>query len=309
MYVIRMMEDALDRCNAPCGTIEGHEGGRASSERGRCDNSAVNPWDQAVAFYAGSLESESGFGEGLLLYDLADKMCRLFRTCGDDATLDVGTSYVNNEVMREFTLGQANLMKRQCKEAKLSKERIAKLMAVPLIQATLHMAYRQQFYLSDTGEDVAIDQIKGATYAATVLPIVHDCNHRDASNLYDNLRLKNGDATNNVVDFQAVKYAFERTYHCMGVTCNAIGGIWGGTEYAPFAKPCRDIDSGSKAGTFLLVMLGLLFVFSMTLVVLFKSRTGQDKKFEEGDSASVSDVIQASQERTSVIPTIAREFD
>lgn len=304
-----MMEDALDRCDAPCEAVEGHEIWRAATERGHCDKSAVNPWDQAVAFYAGSLESESGNGEGLLLYDLADKMCRLFRTCGDDATLDVGTSYVNNEVMREFTLGQANLMKRQCKEARLSKERIAKLMAVPLIQATLHMAYRQQFYPSDTDEDIAIDQIKGATYAATILPIVHDCNHRDAANLYENLRLKNGDATNNVVDFQAVKDALERTYHCMGVTCNAIGGIWDDTEYALFAKPCHDIDSGSKAGTFLLVILGVLFVFSMTLVVLYKSRTGQDPKFEEGDSASVSDVIPASQEQTSVIPTMPREFD
>ena len=81
------------------------------------------------------------------------------------------------------------------------------------------------------------------------------------------------------------------------------------TEYAPFATPCRGINSGSKAGTFLLVMLGVFVVLALVLVVLYRSFTGQDQSFDEGDLASVSDVIRAAQERTSDIPTVAREFD
>ena len=48
-------------------------------------------------------------------------------------------------------------------------------MAIPLVQATLHMAYQQSFAPQATGERVLIDEVKGAAYAATVLPLVHDC--------------------------------------------------------------------------------------------------------------------------------------
>merc|ERR1712176_1099131 len=51
MYVIREMEDALDDCKEAC-TIES------------CNDDPVHAWDEAVAFYTGSLEGTDGSGSG-----------------------------------------------------------------------------------------------------------------------------------------------------------------------------------------------------------------------------------------------------
>jgi hypothetical protein len=44
---------------------------------------SASAWDEAVAYYVGSLEGTDGKGDGVLLYDLADKQCINFRTCGE----------------------------------------------------------------------------------------------------------------------------------------------------------------------------------------------------------------------------------
>ena len=49
MYVIREMEDALDDCKEGC-TLE------------NCNDDPVHAWDEAVAFYTGSLELTDGSG-------------------------------------------------------------------------------------------------------------------------------------------------------------------------------------------------------------------------------------------------------
>merc|ERR1712023_137777 len=62
MYVIHEMEDALNDCVA--GDVADNDGG-------------VHAWDEAVAFYSGSLEGTSAGGDssGVLLYRLAEKRC------------------------------------------------------------------------------------------------------------------------------------------------------------------------------------------------------------------------------------------
>merc|ERR1719436_1132147 len=47
MYVIREMEDAITDCTAGCST---------------CNDDPVHAWDEAVAFYSGSLEGSSAAG-------------------------------------------------------------------------------------------------------------------------------------------------------------------------------------------------------------------------------------------------------
>jgi hypothetical protein len=256
MYVVRMMEHALDQCALDCGQ--------------RCDDTPVRAWDQAVAFYTGSLEGETGIGEGILLFDLADRMCVLFRTCGDDATLDVGTSYVNNKVIQEFTKGQGNIMKRECDSARASKERIVQLMTIPLIQSTLGMAYMREFYPRTTEDEVASDEVRGAVFAATVLPIVDHCNQRDATNIYNNMQGKEEAA----VDFTAVKTAFEHSYSCMSIKCNEVGGIWNRTDgYAQFAAPCAadevETRNGGDPGMVVLVVLGVVVAVSSALFIIY----------------------------------------
>ena len=67
MYVIREMEDAVDDCNNDC-PIDA------------CNDDQVNSWDEAVAFYTGSVPKATGDG-GYLLYTLAQSLCRSFGTC------------------------------------------------------------------------------------------------------------------------------------------------------------------------------------------------------------------------------------
>lgn len=236
MYVIRMMEYALDRCEEPCKK----PGNVLYDQRALCDDSPVRAWDQAVAFYAGSLEGDSGVGEGLLLFDLADRMCPRFLSCGDDADLRFGVSYVNNMVINEFMNGQVHVLKRDCQAVRQSKNQIEKLMAVPLIQATLLNTYEQSYSQGRTPEEDSRMAVESAIYAATVLPLVHDCSPKDADVIYQNFRF--GGENNETVtpDYKSVKEAFERNYKCMGVACKAVGGIWNGREYFPYADPCQD---------------------------------------------------------------------
>jgi hypothetical protein len=79
MYVVREFEDAIDDCVV--GTIS--------------DNyDSVHAWDEGVAFYTGSLEGTDGAGSGKMVYALADKRCKNFKTCGAAGDATSGTSKV-----------------------------------------------------------------------------------------------------------------------------------------------------------------------------------------------------------------------
>merc|ERR1719247_2326317 len=80
MYVIHEMEDAIADCKSDCQM---------------CNDDPVHAWDEAVAFYTGTLEGVDGSGSGKLLYNLADYRCANYKTCvGGTVT---GTSQVNTE--------------------------------------------------------------------------------------------------------------------------------------------------------------------------------------------------------------------
>jgi hypothetical protein len=215
MHVVRMMELANFRCEMPCGT--------------RCDDTPIRAWDQAVAFYSGSLEGTNGEGGGVLLYDLADRMCAEFKTCSTSGDLDEGTSFINLEIMRLFALCQLQLMRRDCAEAKGTTEQIISLMTVPLVQVNLYSAHIRNF-------TVTFEEVKSATYAASILPIVHHCSRDDAATIYSNLGLMQSKGG---IDVVAIKSAFEQNYGCMGITCKLVGGVWEGSTYGRFAAPCE----------------------------------------------------------------------
>jgi hypothetical protein len=203
MYVIREMEDALDDCKEAC-TIE------------NCNDDPVRAWDEAVAFYTGSLEGQEGSGDGKLLYALANKLCINFNTCGEFADEVEGTAHVNIEIFRQFLDGSRRLLAGECASARANKERIEELMAVPLIQGTLRYAY-------ETDMATQVDEksdAEGAVFAAAVLPLVHACDKDAADTIYRNMKTgQNGSAR-----FAEVKAAFEKTYSCLKVRCEDVGG-------------------------------------------------------------------------------------
>jgi hypothetical protein len=282
MYVIRELEDAISDCNAGC-------------EIGQCNDAAVHSLDEAVAFYAGSLEGRDGSGDGVFMYNLADKRSLDFRTAGENGDSIEGTSYVNLQVIQEFQRAQLFLLERDCPSAEIVKESIVDLMKVPLIQGVLRYAYIREFLTPGIAELAKEAEAEGATFAAAVLPWVHACNSVDADIIYDIMRI--GSADKQAGAFQKVKKAFERNYKCLGVSCADVGGLWTPDGYAPYAKPCGDGASGASGsdGSNVGIIMGSIIGVSLGLVLLFfamwsafSKKSGTSKT--SGNIAAVSEI-------------------
>jgi hypothetical protein len=272
MYVIREMEDALDDCKEEC-------------ETANCNEEPVLAWDEAVAFYTGSLEGKDGSGSGVLLYALADDTCADFATCGDLASETSGTSHVNLEIFRQFQDGQRKLVRGECSAARANKERIEKLMAVPLIQGTLRYAYITDKE-SVPGERA---EAEGAVFAASVLPIVYACDEDAAETIYKNMRV----GQNGTANFEQVKKAFEKNYECMGVRCQDVGGIYDSLSggYLASAAPCgSDQESRKDVNVGLAVGISLGGVVAIAVMVFLFSGAGRNSPSARVEPKSVEDV-------------------
>jgi hypothetical protein len=268
MYVVREMEDAVDDCDA---------GNLARND------DYVKAWDEAVAFYVGSLEGDDGTGSGNLLYALADKRCLEFGTCDDD---DSKTSHVNEEVMELFDTGKTQMLSGSCSGLIGTKNSIVELMTVPLVQGTLRYAYKLA-YLSGGDKEVA----EGHAFAAAVLPRLAVCDPDAATLVAKNLLVNGSTSSGSMYDqpwvmvdgFAALKAEFEENYACLGFTCDDVGGLLqtDGSYYSG-AEPCSDSDdddSSLSAGAIAaIVVCALLFVVAVVLACYYKRRA--DMKHE-----------------------------
>jgi hypothetical protein len=255
MYVIREMEDAIDDCEEGCFGTAG------------CNDDPVHAWDEAVAFYTGSLEGSDGSGSGVFLHALADKRCANFATCGDLASETSGTSHVNMEIFRQFEDGKRKLLTAQCPALRANKERIEQLMAIPLIQGTIRYANIISTEINP-GEKA---KAEGAVFAASVLPLVHFCDPSAADIIYTNM---NTASQNNGVSFVHVKNAFEGVYDCLELRCEDVGGLFDSVngKYLSGAAPCGSGASSEKTNVGLAVGLALGGVFLVALVVFLFSK-------------------------------------
>lgn len=201
MYIIADMEKAIYTCDPEC--CEPF----CDADNGRkCPTDA---WDEALAHYVGSTPSPSNSTAGHFSWTLAETMCSLFGTCGTEY------STINEEALEEFIQGEKWLGKGHCDRAEKNKDRLVQLMRIPLLQGLLISAWEMRFSSSET------EKARGATFAAAVLPLIHDCSQNDASVIYNNMRVGAPDK----VDFFAVKNALERNYACLEIGCGEIGGI------------------------------------------------------------------------------------
>lgn len=204
MYAIREMEDALDDCQEAC-TIE------------NCNDDPVHAWDEAVAFYTGSLEGEDGSGAGKLSYALADKRCSNFKTCGDLADATTGTANVNLQMFEQFSIGKSKISQGQCSSAREQKNKIETLMLIPLIQGSLRYAWK-------TGNEAYSEkaEAEGVAFTLAVLPVVAACDKTAADTIAKNVAA----GQQGTIDFPIVKAAFESTYECMGIEGMMVGGLY-----------------------------------------------------------------------------------
>jgi hypothetical protein len=106
---------------------------------------------------------------------------------------------VNYDLAKLFDLGQQDLRLGNCGSAAEIVVQVVNLMRIGLIQGTIRYAY----YVGEL-EGVEKEKAEGATFAAAVLPAVHNCSKADAAIIYDNMGF-GADTT----DFAAVKKAFE----------------------------------------------------------------------------------------------------
>jgi len=220
MKVIERMENAISKCRPGC------------VEDNSCNTGSINSWDEAVAYYTGSLEGLDGSGNGVLLYAEADKRCVEFRTCGENYDSLSGTSGVNIDVFRYFELGQSALGSGECEEARAFKTSIEQKMLIPIVQGTLRQAWAFSAELSSQ-----VSWGKGVGYLFSILPIVNYCNADVPVTVAANMQTEYTGGV--VTDVFAVKAALELTYDCLGITPLEVGGLWDFTTdyYFPGFEP------------------------------------------------------------------------
>lgn len=219
MYVIREFYDAIDDCKMECMN---------------CNDDPVHAWDEGVAFYTGSTEN-------YLLYTLANKRCQNYNTCGPDGDEIEGIAKINYDLMIEFSAGQFNLLSGNCNAARENAFRISQLMYVPLVQGALRYAYKVD---RQGGQEK--EKAEGASFAAAVLPVLHDCSPEAAQIVYDNMGV--GATSTSYMD---VRSAFEENYQCMGISCDEVGGLYSQSlsDYELDGQACVDPEVSSSSSS------------------------------------------------------------
>jgi len=204
-------------------------------------DASVMEWDRAVALYTGSLSRDTG-AEGQFPYTLADIQCRTFGTCDPDPDPDpsdpdypIVLSPLNQRIFELFVFGKERLESNDCDGARDDAEDLRSLMTVPLIQGVLHASYA-----TDVEYDVQeTTHGAGAAFAAALLPLIHECNEGNADIVHGDL--SPGEIMGGSYD--VVKAALERSYECLNVRCEDVGGIMNlrGDGYVVGAEACGGV--------------------------------------------------------------------
>ena len=235
-YVIWEMQDAINDCKA--GDLKANDAGEGSN--------SVHAWDEAVAFYAGSLEGEDKGGApeytlGKMQYYLADKRCPNFGTCSakylpTDSTDEFsGESKVNEEIIKLFTRGEDEISAAtdstsatKCEKPERTMEEIATKMLVPFIQGTFRYLYKTR---TTTGRS-AKQAGELFAFASTILPFIHAADPDTAELLYKHVWEMPADPAADLKNYAHVKSAIESTYPKLGfgagvgtIKCSDIGAL------------------------------------------------------------------------------------
>lgn len=223
-YTIHEMEDAVGDCKK--GNIADNDGG-------------AHAWDEAVAFYAGSLEGAAPLvaTSGEMLFRLAQKRCKNFNTCGKltgTAGSRVGSTsgiaIANQNILASFKIGAEALATYRettagCDSGAREMNYIKAQMSVPMVQGMLRYAYKGEISQSPK------ERMEGHVFMMAILPQINTCSSAAADLIKKNMDFA---STKYVADgYKAVYNAMYGVLPCMGLTCEDIGGL---------------VNSGSGAG-------------------------------------------------------------
>jgi hypothetical protein len=286
LYTIREFEDAVDDC------VEGDIA---------ANDAPVHAWDEGVAFYTGSLEGVSMGGEdsstGKMLHNLADKRCQNYGTCtwDTDGNPFAGKSAVNAELFRLFAIGRTHMQQGLCSYGAATKDRIAELMTVPMVQGALRYAYKVA-ELGGGDEEAA----EGHIFAMASIGRVNACSAAAKTTIMNNMMMtptKYSAATGLMPDgFAAVYDAYKSCYSYLNIKCSDIGGLakvkgitLEETTYYDGFEPCTDKSSGGggddddDADAWMLPVLVVVLVgFIISTAMWCKSMSNQPKMTDAG---------------------------
>jgi hypothetical protein len=233
MYVLHEYEDAIMDCLA----------GNIKSNDPSVGGDAPHAWDEGWAFYAGSLEGEVAQDEpsttGVMVYKLANKRCENFGTCKDGAT---GVAKANLKHLALARKGRDKILLGECHTVAEEFDAIVDQMTIPLIQGMLKYAYESDPKAGAKCASGSLDCDKALgeawAFAAAVLPRLNYCDSSVAKLVKDNLDVTEiagataqGDGTAFVASpgpqmadgYAKLKEEVEKTYPCLGITCEEVG--------------------------------------------------------------------------------------
>ena len=285
-YVIWEMQDAINDCKV----------GKLSENA-----DSVHAWDEAVAFYTGSLEGTTqggsatgglsgGVGEGELQFTVAEKRCINFGTCtAGGSEKNIGYSQANFDILKLFTRGRDEILlavskgESACYAITETMNEISGLMLVPFIQGVQRYLYKTSVALKakEAGELFA--------FASAALPFIDAVDPTAAEMLYN--RAWKQDFTTES-DFKTIKYAVEGTYSHLGVgagqgkvTCSAVGELYDSGNVLSAACVDAEPTSQTKKDKELALGFGLGFGLGLVLLLIFSlfvayKRTETLRKFK-----------------------------
>mmetsp|Transcript_22439 Transcript_22439/g.32796 ORF Transcript_22439/g.32796 Transcript_22439/m.32796 type:complete len:763 (-) Transcript_22439:139-2427(-) len=187
---------------------------------------AVNAWDEAVAFFVGSLEGPRWPGadpdDGMLLFNLGTKRAANFGT-----TAESGTGKFNVDLMEFFDAGKGALERNDCKEVLNIVHKIERITLIPLMQGVLRYASKNEAIASFDMVDKGLAE--GEAFAKAILPMVNFYEPDAALVIDENMIMR--DDNKPVKDGpQDVADALASVLDDYDIPCNAIGRDGGSAD-------------------------------------------------------------------------------
>lgn len=240
-FILREMESAIHYCDA-----------------NDLDN-AIKAVDVAAAYYVGHLEGAHGRGDGHLLYELADKMCKDFKTCGSGGNSIMGVSKVNLNIIEYLGQMVHPIETWNCAKAHNHHKPIARQMRVPLVQGLL-----KAMYWKTQGTATEKDEADALIFKASLTPLIAHCHADDADKLEGAVG-GHGHQT----DFAAFKQLLEKQYVCLGITGSDVGGYWDAWHFRYYKGAEPYVDPNEEQNDHKLLLHLLWFVFLPLFICWF----------------------------------------
>ena len=294
-YVIWELQDAINDCHGgDLGTNDAIPGG-----------GSVHAWDEAVAFYTGSLEGAlKGGNNGLtscsdgnceLQFQLSDYRCTNFGTCTADFDGDRWSGYSKNneEIFKLFQQGEgeiteaatsSNTAATKCDLPDRTHEKVVTKMLVPFVQGCMRYLWKTKDLqkAKEAGELFA--------FASVALPFIDAVDPVAATKLFT--RAWKLDFT--TYTYEETKQGIEGTLSRLGagkgigtISCADIGDLVdssdqllaaGCTDPSPPSSSNNDTTLGLGIG----IPLGAIAITALVFVVLlWRKSSANSKRVEE----------------------------